>query len=159
LSQYNSGWFCHRAYRWRGWLGVADSAGVRAFRPRVVSMIYDIWRIMTRRDVWCLPRGRGGRSCGGRRTTTTTGGGGGRALAEGGDVEVAGVLGSRGSAPGTPAEVTRELRELVVYCHTRFIKNINRATIYAPGSSHAYIQQSHQDITTHITYNININRK
>jgi hypothetical protein len=44
-------------------------------------------------------------------------------------------------------------------CHTRFIKNINRAIIYAPGSSHAYIQQNHQDITTHITNNININRK
>jgi hypothetical protein len=36
-------------------------------------------------------------------------------------------------------------------CHTRFIKNINRAIIYAPGSSHAYIQQNHQDIITHIT--------
>jgi hypothetical protein len=44
-------------------------------------------------------------------------------------------------------------------CHTRFIKNINRAIIYASGSSHAYIQQNHQDITTHITNNININRK
>jgi hypothetical protein len=44
-------------------------------------------------------------------------------------------------------------------CHTRFIKNINRAIIYAPGSSHVYIQQNHQDITTHITNNININRK
>jgi hypothetical protein len=44
-------------------------------------------------------------------------------------------------------------------CHTRFIKNINRAIIYAPGSSHAYIQQNHQDITTHITNSININRK
>jgi hypothetical protein len=44
-------------------------------------------------------------------------------------------------------------------CHTRFIKNINRAIIYALGSSHAYIQQNHQDITTHIMNNININRK
>jgi hypothetical protein len=109
---------------------VADSAGVRAFRPRVVSMIYDIWRIMTRRDVWCLPRGHGGRSCGGRRTTTTTGGGGGRALAEGGDAEVARVLGSRGSAPGTPAEVTRELRELVVYRR----RPIARAAYGLPGT-------------------------
>jgi hypothetical protein len=38
-------------------------------------------------------------------------------------------------------------------------KDINRAIIYAPGSSHAYIQQNHQDIITHITYNNNINRK
>jgi hypothetical protein len=30
-------------------------------------------------------------------------------------------------------------------------KNINRAIIYAPGSSHAYIQQNHQDITTCIS--------
>jgi hypothetical protein len=30
-------------------------------------------------------------------------------------------------------------------------KNINRAIIYAPGSSHAYIQQNHQDITTRIS--------
>jgi hypothetical protein len=30
-------------------------------------------------------------------------------------------------------------------------KNINRAIIYAPGSSRAYIQQNYQDITTHIT--------
>jgi hypothetical protein len=30
-------------------------------------------------------------------------------------------------------------------------KDINQAIIYAPGSSHAYIQQNHQDITTHIT--------
>jgi hypothetical protein len=44
-------------------------------------------------------------------------------------------------------------------CHTRFIKNINRAIIDAPGSSHAYIQQNHQDITTHITNNINITHK
>jgi hypothetical protein len=29
-------------------------------------------------------------------------------------------------------------------------KDINRAIIYAPGSSHAYIQQNYQDITTHI---------
>jgi hypothetical protein len=29
-------------------------------------------------------------------------------------------------------------------------KNINRAIIYAPGSSHAYIQQNYQDITTRI---------
>jgi hypothetical protein len=29
-------------------------------------------------------------------------------------------------------------------------KSINRAIIYALGSSHAYIQQNHQDITTHI---------
>jgi hypothetical protein len=36
-------------------------------------------------------------------------------------------------------------------CHTRFIKNINRAIIYALGSSHAYIQQNHQDITTRIS--------
>jgi hypothetical protein len=39
-------------------------------------------------------------------------------------------------------------------CHTRFIKSINRAIIYAPGSSHAYKQQNHQDITTHVTNNI-----
>jgi hypothetical protein len=30
-------------------------------------------------------------------------------------------------------------------------KNINRAIIYAPGSSHTYIQQNHQDITTRIS--------
>jgi hypothetical protein len=30
-------------------------------------------------------------------------------------------------------------------------KDINRAIIYAPGSSHAYIQQNYQYITTHIT--------
>jgi hypothetical protein len=30
-------------------------------------------------------------------------------------------------------------------------KNINQAIIYAPGSSHAYIQQNHQDITTRIS--------
>jgi hypothetical protein len=30
-------------------------------------------------------------------------------------------------------------------------KNINRAIIYAPGSSHAYIQQNYQDITTRIS--------
>jgi hypothetical protein len=30
-------------------------------------------------------------------------------------------------------------------------KNINRAIIYAPGSSHAYIQQNHQDITIRIS--------
>jgi hypothetical protein len=30
-------------------------------------------------------------------------------------------------------------------------KDINRAIIYAPGSSHTYIQQNYQDITTHIT--------
>jgi hypothetical protein len=30
-------------------------------------------------------------------------------------------------------------------------KNINRAIIYAPGSSHAYIRQNHQDITTRIS--------
>jgi hypothetical protein len=30
-------------------------------------------------------------------------------------------------------------------------KNINRAIIYAPGSSHAYIQQNHQDIITRIS--------
>jgi hypothetical protein len=30
-------------------------------------------------------------------------------------------------------------------------KGINRAIIYVPGSSHAYIQQNYQDITTHIT--------
>jgi hypothetical protein len=29
-------------------------------------------------------------------------------------------------------------------------KDINRAIIYASGSSHAYIQQNYQDITTHI---------
>jgi hypothetical protein len=29
----------------------------------------------------------------------------------------------------------------LIDCHTRFIKNINRAIIYTPGSSHAYIQQ------------------
>jgi hypothetical protein len=28
---------------------------------------------------------------------------------------------------------------MMTFCHTRFIKNINRAIIYAPGSSHAYI--------------------
>jgi hypothetical protein len=53
----------------------------------------------------------------------------------------------------------QHLYRLSSTCHTRFIKNINRAIIYAPGSSHAYIQQNHQDITTHITNNININRK
>jgi hypothetical protein len=30
-------------------------------------------------------------------------------------------------------------------------KNINRAIIYVPGSSHAYIQQNHQDSTTRIS--------
>jgi hypothetical protein len=30
-------------------------------------------------------------------------------------------------------------------------KNINRVIIYAPGSSHTYIQQNHQDITTRIS--------
>jgi hypothetical protein len=50
-------------------------AGVRAFRPRVVPMIYDIWRIVTRGNAWYSPRGCGGRSCGGRKRTTTTGGG------------------------------------------------------------------------------------
>jgi hypothetical protein len=30
-------------------------------------------------------------------------------------------------------------------------KNINRAIIYAPGSSHAYMQPNHQDITTRIS--------
>ena len=35
--------------------------------------------------------------------------------------------------------------------NTRFTKDINRAIIYAPGSSHAYIQQNHHDITTHVT--------
>jgi hypothetical protein len=44
-------------------------------------------------------------------------------------------------------------------CHTRFIKNINRAIIYAPGSSHAYIQQNHQDITTRISKQKCINYK
>jgi hypothetical protein len=42
----------------------------------------------------------------------TTGGGGGRALAEGGDAEVAGVLGLCGSAPGTPVEVLGGLRRI-----------------------------------------------
>jgi hypothetical protein len=64
-------------------------------------MIYDIWRIMTRRDVWCSPRGCGGLSCGGRRRTTMTGGGGvlliGRratSACEPGGGEVAGDLGA-----------------------------------------------------------------
>jgi hypothetical protein len=35
---------------------------------------------------------------------------GGRALAEEGDAEVAGILGLRRSAPGTPVEATRGLR-------------------------------------------------
>jgi hypothetical protein len=35
---------------------------------------------------------------------------GGRALTEEGDAEVAGILGLRRSAPGTPVEVTRVLR-------------------------------------------------
>jgi hypothetical protein len=39
-----------------------------------------------------------------------TGGGGDRVLAEGGDAEVAVVLGWRRSAPGTPVEVVRGLR-------------------------------------------------
>jgi flagellar biosynthesis/type III secretory pathway chaperone len=38
-------------------------------------------------------------------------------------------------------------------------KNINRAIIYAPGSSHAYIQQNHQDITTRISKWKRINYK
>jgi hypothetical protein len=65
--------------------------------------------------------------------------------------------------PATRAPPARQLacrlRTVARPCHTRFIKNINRAIIYAPGSSHAYIQQNHQDITTYITNNINISRK
>jgi hypothetical protein len=38
-------------------------------------------------------------------------------------------------------------------------KNINRAIIYASGSNHAYIQQSHQDITTRISKSRRINYK
>jgi hypothetical protein len=38
-------------------------------------------------------------------------------------------------------------------------KNINRAIIYAPGSSHAYIQQNHQDITIRISKQKRINYK
>jgi hypothetical protein len=37
------------------------------------------------------------------------------------------------------------------YLSNPIYKNINRAIIYAPGSSHAYIQQNHQDITTRIS--------
>jgi hypothetical protein len=100
-----------RVYRRRGRLGVAGNAGVRAFRPRGWFMIYDIWRIMTRRDVWCSPRGCGGLSCGGRRKTTTTGGGEdrvsvGRAAAEG-----LGIPWPRGSVGEIPAEVTRGSRQ------------------------------------------------
>jgi hypothetical protein len=46
---------------------------------------------------------------------------------------------------------------LLEYSHTAdnmshpIYKNINRAIIYAPGSSHAYIQQNRQDITTRIS--------
>ena len=32
------------------------------------------------------------------------------------------------------------------------ITQIQSSPYYAPGSSHAYIQQNHQDITTHVTY-------
>jgi hypothetical protein len=63
----------------------------------------------------CSPGTCGGRSCGGRRTTTTTSGGEGRVLVEEGDAEVAGVLGLRKSAPGTPVEVIRGLKEPAVH--------------------------------------------
>jgi hypothetical protein len=39
------------------------------------------------------------------------------------------------------------------------MKNINRVIIYAPGSSHAYIQQNYQDITTRISKQKRINYK
>jgi hypothetical protein len=42
-----------------------------------------------------------------------------------------------------------DLRGLSNLSHTIY-KDINRAIIYALGSSHAYIQQNYQDITTHI---------
>jgi hypothetical protein len=38
-------------------------------------------------------------------------------------------------------------------------KNINQAIIYVPGSSHAYIRQNHQDITTRISKLKRINYK
>ena len=40
---------------------------------------------------------------------------------------------------------------LIPLCNTRFIKDINRAIIYVPGSSHTYIQQNEQYIIAHIT--------
>jgi hypothetical protein len=83
---------------------VADIAGVRAFRPRVVPMIYDIWRIVTRGDAWCSPRGCGGRSCGGRRRMMTTGGGRARALAKGGDAGVLQAPGLHGLTRGATAK-------------------------------------------------------
>jgi hypothetical protein len=41
--------------------------------------------------------------------------------------------------PGDVSTSRSGAQVVVDLCHTRFIKNINRAIIYAPGSSHAYI--------------------
>jgi hypothetical protein len=41
--------------------------------------------------------------------------------------------------------------DLVILCFEGVPARMNRAIMYAPGSSHAYIQQNYQVITTHIT--------
>jgi hypothetical protein len=51
---------------------------------------------------------------------------------------------------GATSTTSRVAAPGVVLSHPIY-KDINRAIIYAPGSSHAYIQQNYQDITTHIT--------
>ena len=40
---------------------------------------------------------------------------------------------------------------LLKMCNTRFIKGSSKKIIYVPGSSHTYIQQNKQYITSHIT--------
>jgi hypothetical protein len=54
-------------------------------------------------------------------------------------------------SPDTGREELQEAAEKLPIPVSHLIyKDINRAIIYAPGSSHAYIQQNYQDITTHI---------
>jgi hypothetical protein len=54
------------------------------------------------------------------------------------------------SAPASSARCGPPPSPLPCLSHPIY-KNINRAIIYASGSSHAYIQQNHQDITTRIS--------